>query len=68
MDKLIIISYKCGGIKYSIPLLGKMCESNDIIPLQETMICSHNIDMIYTIHPDLFYAGESSSVNSDEFI
>ena len=44
-----------------------MCESNDIILLQETMLCSHNVDMIHTIHPD-FYAGGCSSVNSEEFI
>ena len=46
MDKLRIVSYNCRGIKSSIPLLGKMCESNDIILLQETMLCSHNLDMI----------------------
>ena len=44
-----------------------MCESNDITLLQETMLCSHNLDMIHTIHPD-FYAGGCSSVNSEDFI
>ena len=67
MDKLRIVSYNCRGIKSSIPLIGKICESNDIILLQETMLCSHNLDMIHTIHPD-FYAGGCSSVNSEEFI
>ena len=66
-DKLRIVSYNCRGIKSSIPLLGKICESNDIILLQETMLCSHNLDMIHTIHPD-FYAGGCSSINSEEFI
>ena len=64
---LKIVSYNCRGIKSSIPLLWKMCDSNDIILLQETMICSHNLDMIHTIHPD-FYAGGCSSINSDEYI
>ena len=67
MDTLRIVSYNCRGIKSSIPLLGIICESNDIIILQETMLWSHNIDMIHTIHPD-FYAGGCSSVNSEEFI
>ena len=44
MDKLRIVSYNCRGIRSSIPLLGKICESNDIILLQETMLCSLNID------------------------
>ena len=50
-----------------MPVLGKMCESNDIIIRQETMLCSHNRDMIHTIHPD-FYAGGCSSGNSEELI
>ena len=67
MDKLIIVSYNCRGIASSIHLLGKICESNDIILLQETTLCSHNLDMIGTIYP-AFYAGGCSSVNSEEFI
>ena len=67
MDKLIIVSYNCRGIKSAILLLGKIGESNDIILLHETMLCNLNLDMIHTIHPDL-YAGGSSSVNSEEFI
>ena len=65
MDKLRIVSYNYRGIKSSVPLLGKMCASNDIILLQETMLCSHNLDMLHSIHPD-FYAGECSSVKSEE--
>ena len=67
MNKLKIVKYNCRGIKSSKPVLGKICESNDIILPEETMLCSHNLDMIHTIHPD-FYAGGCSSVNSEEFI
>ena len=65
MNKLRIVNYNCRGIKSSKPVQGKICESNDIILPQETMLCSRNLDMIHTFHPD-FYAGECSSVNSDE--
>ena len=64
---LNIVNYNCRGIKSSIPLQWKMCESNDIILHQETMLCSHNPDMIRTIHSD-FYAGGRSSINSHDFI
>ena len=66
MMDLKIVSYNGRGIKSSIPLLWKMCESNDIILLQETLLCSHDLYTIHTIHPD-FYAGGCSSINSDIF-
>ena len=56
MDKLIIVSYNCRGIKSSLPVIHELCSDNDIVLMQETLLCSHNIHCINAIHSD-FYAG-----------
>ena len=63
MDKLRIVSYNCRGIKSSLPVIHELCTDNDIVLLQETLLCSHNLHFINSIHSD-FYAGDCTSVDS----
>ena len=65
MDKLRIVSYNCRGIKSSLPVIHEVCTDNDIVLLQETLPCSHNLHFINSIHSD-FYAGGCISVDSSE--
>ena len=39
--------------------------TNDIVLLQETLLCSHNLHSINSIHSD-FYAGGCTSIDSSE--
>ena len=65
MDKLRIVSYNCRGIKSSLSVIHELCTNNDIVLLQETLLCSHNLHFINSIHSD-FYAGGCTSVDSSE--
>ena len=64
-DKLRIVSYNCRGIKSSLPVINELCTDNYIVLLQETLLCSHNLHFINSIHSD-FYAGGCTSVDSSE--
>ena len=65
--KVNIASYNCRGIKSAVTDMSKLCEDNQIIQLQETMLCSHNLDFIHIIHDD-FYSAGCLSVDSSERI
>ena len=45
--------------------LNPLCTDNNIVLLQETLLCSHNLHFIKSIHSD-FYAGGCTSVDSSE--
>ena len=47
-----IISLNCSGVHNKIPLLREMCETYNLILLQETWITPENINMLDNIHPD----------------
>ena len=65
MGGLRIVTYNCRGIKSSLPVIHELCTDNDIFLLQGTVLCSHNIHLINSLHSE-FYAGGCISVDSSE--
>ena len=59
MDKLRIVSYNCRGIKSSLPVIHELCTDNDIVILQETLLCSHNLHFINSMHSGLYASVDS---------
>ena len=47
MGGLRIVTYNCRGIKSSLPVIHELCADNDIVLLQETLLCSHNLLTLY---------------------
>ena len=65
MCGLRIVTYNCRGIKSSLPVIRELCTDNGIVLLQETLLCSHNLHFINSIHSDC-HAGGCTSVDSSE--
>ena len=49
MGGLRIVTYNCRGIKSSLPVIHELCADNDIVLLQETLLCSHNLHLYIQI-------------------
>ena len=49
MGGLRIVTYNCRGIKSSLPVIHELCADNDIVLLQETLLCSHNLHLYIKI-------------------
>ncbi len=56
MGGLRIVTYNYREIKSSLPVIHELCTDNDIVLLQETLLCSHNLNFINSLHSD-FYPG-----------
>ena len=56
MGGLRIVTYNYREIKSSLPVIHELCTDNDIVQLQETLLCSHNVHFINSLHSD-FYGG-----------
>jgi len=64
MDKrsLSVCSYNCRSIKNSLPAVARLCDSYDIVLLQEHWLLSSELDMLQSVHSD-FYAYGLSAVD-----
>ena len=60
MGGLRIVTYNCRGIKSSLPVIHELCTDNGVVLLQETLLCSHNLHFINSIHSDLYVGGCTS--------
>ena len=60
---LRILSLNCNGLKSSIPVLGAVLDTCDILCLQEIMITKQECDILNTLHDD-FYGVAFSPVDA----
>ena len=51
---LRILSLNCNGLKSSIPVLGAVLDTCDILCLQESMITKQECDILNTLHEDFY--------------
>ena len=51
-DNLRITSLNCYGIKTSLYQVYELCEKSDIVFLQETLLFTHELSILSTLHTD----------------
>ena len=49
---LNIASFNCSGVSNILPIIAKICESHDIVLLQETWLMQHNLNILNSVHKD----------------
>ena len=59
-DNLRITSLNCYGLKTSLYQVYELCEISDIVFLQETLLFSHELSMLSTLHPEFEGMGVSA--------
>ena len=59
-DNLRITSSNCFGLKTSLYQVYELCEISDIVFLQETLLFSHELSMLSTLHPEFEGMGVSA--------
>ena len=67
-DNLRIISLNCYGIKISLCQVYELCEVVDIVLLQETLLFTHELSILSTIHPKFEGMGVSAIDSSSGII
>ena len=50
-NKLHVISFNCEGVKNILPQIYDLCDTADIILLQETWLFPHELDILNNVHP-----------------
>ena len=60
---LSVASFNCRNLKTSVPEIRKLCDSNDIVLLQETWLTNDELHMIATLD-DRFYGQGISFIDS----
>ncbi len=63
-NKLIVTSFNCKNVKTSIHDIMQMCETSDVLLLQETWLMDFDLAFLSTIHPDFSATGISSMDSS----
>ena len=63
-NKLVIASYNCKNLKSSVPEIQALCDTCDIVLLQETWLTKSDLPLLSQLHPD-FYAKGCSSMDTD---
>lgn len=54
------ISFNCKSVKRSVVDVRRLCQSADIVALQETWLFPHDIPFLGSIHDDFEYTGKSA--------
>lgn len=54
------LSFNCKGLSRSMDCIRNLCQSADIIALQETWLLQHDIPLLGTIDADFAYAGNTA--------
>ena len=62
LNNLHVISFNCEGVKSILPEIYELCETADIVLLQETWLFPHEIDLLNNVHP-AFYGFSLSSMD-----
>ena len=67
-DNLRITSLNCYGIKTSLYQVYELCEKSDIVFLQETLLFTHELSILSTLHPDFEGMGVSAIDSTSSII
>ena len=59
-DNLRISSLNCYGIKTSLYQVYELCDMSDIVFLQETLLLTHVLSILSTLHPEFEGMGVSA--------
>ncbi|KOB66381.1 reverse transcriptase, partial [Operophtera brumata] len=54
------VSFNCKSVKRNIDFVRTLCQSADIVALQETWLLPHDISLLGTIDQDFAYTGKSA--------
>lgn len=68
MDVCKLISFNCKSVKRSAMCIKQLCNTADIIALQETWLLSHDIPFLGSIHDEFDYTGKSAVNVSRELL
>ena len=60
INNLTVISYNCRNVKSSINVLNELCETGDILLLQETWLCDFELNFLNSIHENFYGVGVSA--------
>lgn len=63
-----LITFNCKSVKRSATCIRQLCDSADIIALQETWLLPHDISFLGTIHENYEYTGKSAVDTSKELL
>lgn len=58
--KCKLVSFNCHSLKRSIDSVRLLCDTADVIALQETWLLPHDIPILGSIHRDFEYTGKSA--------
>ena len=67
-NNLRITSLNCYGIKTSLYQVYELCEKSDIVFLQETLLFTHELSILSTLHPDFEGMGVRAIDNTSGII
>jgi len=68
-SNLRICTYNCRSIKNSMPDILRLCDSHDIVCIQEHWLLPHELDMFNNTHKDFFGIGSSAvDISSDVLV
>ena len=62
-----IACYNCKGLRFSVHEVKSLCETHDLVFLQETWLMPHNLCTLHSIH-DAFYGDGVSAVHTENGI
>ena len=62
-----IACFNCKGLRSSLHDVKSLCETHDLVFLQETWLMPHNMSILHSIH-DSFYGDGVSAVNTENGI
>ena len=66
-DGLSLVSFNCGGVKNKLPVISYLCESADIVLLQETWLLPVDFSLVDNVHQD-FSAFSITSADVSELL
>ena len=69
IDDLRIVTFNCRSIKSSMVEVNRLCESHDIVCLQEQWLLTYELGLLANIHCELYGIGSSTvDITSDVLV
>jgi len=59
-SKISLCSFNCRSVKNCLPEINRLCDSNDVVFLQEHWLLPMELSLLNGIHPDFLSHGLSS--------
>ena len=67
LDNLKIVSFNCNGVSSKLPVIANLCESADLVLLQETWLLPVDQNLLDSVSSE-FCSFSSSSVDMNELL